>query len=160
VYQMNGKDSAAVNPASTAQQHAAQAYKTSSYHGISERETMAEAFRVMITNLYTAKDAFTDRKLDVMCDINVKTLNIVNLLASGLHGEPLADAGTRKSALFMASIYNDVFIRLTNIVRAPKPAEEFDALIALLTPVYRRWLPAASAENAGTQRIAGNASQA
>lgn len=127
------------------QQHqAAQAYKTSSYHGISEREVMAEAFRVMITNLHSAKDAFRDRKLDVMCDHNVKILNIINLLATSLQtGGALTDPESRTSALFMANLYNDVFTRLTNILRAPDPSAEFDALIAVLVPVYRRWLPAA-----------------
>ncbi len=128
---------------STPQHHASQAYKTSSYHGISERETMAEAFRVMITNLYSAKDAFSKRKLDVMCDYNVKTLNIITLLASGLHGDPLSNPESRKGALFMANLYNTIFIRLTNVVSTPDPLKEFDALVALLTPVYRRWLPAA-----------------
>lgn len=139
----------AVVPPSLHKQNASQAYKTSSYHGISEREVMAEAFRIMVTNLYSAKDAFTSRTLDVMCDYNVKTLNIIGLLANTLQDSgALSDPESRTGALFMATTYNDVFVRLTNIVRAPDPAKEFDDLIALLTPIYRRWLPSGPAEGA------------
>lgn len=117
-----------------------EAYRISSYHGLSQREAMAEVLRTLISHLYMARDAYSEGKFDVMFDYNSKTLRILAILRDTIHASgALRDEEAAPHAQALSSQYNQAFGRLTNILRAPDVVSEYESLVALLKPLYHVW---------------------
>lgn len=128
------------NPYTAHHRNVSDAYRTSSYHGLSQREAMAEVLRTLISHLYAAKDAYEVRKLDVMCDYNSKTLRIVAILRDTIQASgAMKDAEAAPHASRLSNQYHQLFMRLTNILRAEDIPAEYDVLIDLLRPLYHAW---------------------
>ncbi len=116
------------------------AYKTSSYFGLNQREAMAEVLRHLMGNLYAAKDAYLAHKLDVMSGFNSKTLRIVAVLRDTIHASgAMEDAEAAPHARTLSDRYHVLFTRLTNVLRAEDPVVEYDTLIAILKPLHQVW---------------------
>lgn len=117
-----------------------EAYKLSGYHGLNQREAMAEALRYLIASLYMAKDAYEAHLFDVMDTHNSKTLRILAVLRDTIHASgALQDHEAAPYAQALSRQYHGVFSRLVNILRAPDVAGEYDALIAVLRPLHHAW---------------------
>ena len=134
-------------PASPAnpQARASKLYQANSYHGFSKEQAMAEAFRVIISTLMLARDAYTARTLDVMIIHTTKALKIVDVLREELKGsrDGLNDPDGVTAADFLHQLYTEVIMRISDVLLAKDPAAEFNAIIERIKPTYKAWSDAA-----------------
>lgn len=138
-------------PNSSSQQNrAASTYKTTSIQSGSERELMATLIAKLISDIYRARDAYVANTLDIMCDINAKTCFALDVIREDLLSEEvMQNPEAAAPAKYLYKTYAEVWKRLTNVLRAEKPAEEFDAIAEMLKPVYKAWIPPTSHVAAG-----------
>ena len=139
------------------QKRAAHTYHQVSQQGISDRQMMAEVYRTAIKNLYLARDAYSNRKLDVMAGYNAKTIKIFDVLREELAAsDALKDPEAAPLAKFLRHTYTDLILRLARVLRTPSPVDEFNALAEIIKPIYRAWAPptpAADTESSTTTTI-------
>jgi flagellin-specific chaperone FliS len=127
---------------SNQQNRAANSYKTTAIQSGSEREVMAALIAKIISDIYRARDAYVAGTLDAMCDITDKTCFALDVIRQDLlSDEVLRNPEAAPTAKFLYKTYGTVWRRLTSVLRAKNPAEEFDAIADLLKPVYKAWLP-------------------
>lgn len=124
-------------------QQAMGAYQGTHDQGLSGFGVVVELYKGMIANIQAAKIAYTDGKLDVMCDKIAKT----NQILIGLQGHLDREQGG-EAAEYLNDFYTGVFSLLSKVQRAPDPEAEFDRIIALIQPVYEIWCKHAAAETA------------
>lgn len=121
-------------------QNASDAYRVSHNKGLDQRGVMAEVLRMLIGNLYAARDSYKGRQFDIMSEQNSRTLHILALLRDSLRDSgAMQDNEAAGSARHLNSIYGELFSRLVNILRASDVPAEYESLVELLKPVYRAW---------------------
>lgn len=122
------------------QSMAAKTYQANNLQGVSDRDAMAEAMRVIIHKLLMARDAYTAKALPEMLEHTTKTIKILDVLREEMVGsDALKDPEAGPTALFLYKLYGDAIMRITGVLTTPKPEEEFDAIGELFKPLYKEW---------------------
>ena len=136
-------------PVNSYQKRATTAYNTMGNQHKNERELMAEAMRTVINNLTLARDAYLTKSFETMLEYNNKSIKIVDVLREELaSSDALKDPEAKAPALYLMNTYKELIVRIADVLTTPAPQEEFNALIELLKPIYRAWLPVAEPKKA------------
>jgi flagellin-specific chaperone FliS len=129
-------------PANTAQYRAANVYKSNAFHGISERDMMAQIFQKAIKHLYAGRDAYLASNFEGMLEQNSKAIHIFDVLREDLlASDALKDAEAAAPARFLLQSYTSLIERIANVLQTKPPEDAFTAIIDTIKPIYQAWLP-------------------
>lgn len=120
---------------------AARAYKSNAFQGMSDRELMAQLYQKIINHLYQARDAYLSNNLEAVAEQNSKVIHIVDVLREELIGSgALKDPEAALPAAFLLKTYTSLLERVANVLQKKPVDEEFNAIIALVKPLYHAWM--------------------
>jgi len=114
--------------------HAIGAYQDVQDKHMSGIEISVELYKGVIKNLYKAKEAFHDKRLEDVVELNTKNNKILIALQSNLSSDPADEA-----SVWLNDFYNHIFLRMSSIFRHDDPVQEYDELIKLVKPVHDHW---------------------
>lgn len=131
-----------LTPVNTAQYRAASVYKSNAFHGISERDMMAQIFQKAIKHLYAGRDAYLASNFEGMLEQNSKAIHIFDVLREDLlASDALKDPEAAAPAKFLLQSYTSLIERIANVLQTKPPEDAFTAIIDTIKPIYQAWLP-------------------
>ncbi len=115
--------------------NAAQAYQQAGHNAVNNPvEIVVALYEGMLRNLEGAKNAYVEKNLERMCELNEKTFRILAALQSHLDFENGGD-----TAPALDDFYRIVFVRLAKVLEKDDPAAEFDYLKSNVRDIYSKW---------------------
>lgn len=115
-------------------QKASSAYGSRRDDNLTPMQIVVELYKGLLKNIRLAKESYITGKLDVMCDYNKKSFDIIEALQMNLNWE----AGGEDTK-FLNDFYNITFHKLARVLSVEDTVKEFDSTIAYVTPVYERF---------------------
>ena len=115
-------------------QKASQVYQRKNDEALTPLQIVVELYKGLILNAKLAKQAYGDKKLDVMCQYIEKNFSILEALQSNLD---LENGG--EDAAFLNRFYTVIFSSLSLATSKPDPSAYFDEIISYIQQVHDRW---------------------
>lgn len=115
-------------------QKASQVYQKKNDENLTPLQIVVELYKGMLRNTKLAKQAWLDRRYDVMTNHITKTFDIIEALQSNLDME---NGG--EDAVFLNRFYTVIFSALSQASTKPDPSTYFDEIIAYIQQVHDRW---------------------
>jgi flagellin-specific chaperone FliS len=123
-------------------QRASSSYASSQLSGLSPRESMAEAFRFMLTTLNSSRHDYQRNAFDQMAEKHAKIISILGVIYQTLEQRKEAlDADSLPAARHMAHACHSITTRLTFILNEKEIEKVFADLGDILSQLYTVWKP-------------------
>lgn len=122
----------------TDRSHASESYRQCNRYGMDGCSILSELLYHTIHKLRDAQALYQDAAFEPMAQRNSEAITVLIGLADAMADLKLRDAEAAPVAVHLQRLSHHVILRIANVLRTPDVAAEYEALIELLLPFWRR----------------------